>query len=447
MSFSRRDLLLGTAALGTAALAHKASAQHTHHHPAPTAPPQPDPGAPLSTPLPTPPGWKDDGTVITPNGHRAPWKLVDGTKIFHLVAEPVRHEICPGLVIDAWGYNGSTPGPTIEVTEGDRCRFYVTNRLPEITSVHWHGVFVPNGMDGVAGLTQPPIAPGETFVCDFTFGRAGTFMYHPHADEMTQIALGMMGTIVVHPRGPRPRVRDYAMLLHEWSIAPGASRPDPLAMNSFNVLTINSRAFPGTAPVLAQRGDKVRLRLANMSPMDHHPIHIHGHAMTVVGTDGGPVPASARVPETTVLVPVGSIRVVEFTADANGDWPLHCHMTHHIMNQMGHHLPPMIGADVRAADRKLRKAIPGYMTMGHTGMANMAEMGHTMPDNSIPMKGGPGPFGNIDMGGMFTLVKIRETLKGDTDPGPYEHPKGTLARVADATELARDGIDVPGPAR
>lgn len=123
--------------------------------------------------------------VVTPNGSTLPMKLVGGVKVGHLIAEEVDHELAAGLRIKAWGYNGSTPGPTIEVTEGDRVRLYVTNKLPEPTTVHWHGVILPNGMDGVAGLTQRAIAPGETFLYEFTFKNAGTFMYHPHFDEMT----------------------------------------------------------------------------------------------------------------------------------------------------------------------------------------------------------------------------------------------------------------------
>jgi FtsP/CotA-like multicopper oxidase with cupredoxin domain len=445
---TRRDLLLSGAVVGGVALAaREAKAQHEGHDHPPPAPDKPPDKPPaekqLAKPRPAPKGWQDAGTVITPNGVRMPWKVVDGVKVFHIVAEPVAHTMVEGLDIEAWGYNGRTPGPTIEVIEGDRCRFYVTNRLPEATSVHWHGVLLPNGMDGVSGLTQRAIAPGETFAYEFTFTKAGTFMYHPHFDEMTQIALGMQGMIVVHPkRRNDKRVRDYALLLNQWKITAGTRRPNPMAMNDFNMLTFNSKAFPSTEPVLAELGDLIRLRIANISPMDHHPIHLHGHALEIVETDGGPVPKSARRPETTAFVPVGSIRVVEFRADALGDWPLHCHMTHHVMNQMGHAGPPLIGADLSDADLRIRKIVPGYMTMGHTGMGEMGEMGMPMPKNSVPMLGKRGPFGYIDMGGMFTIVKIRERLSGNEDPGWYQHPTGTVASPASAAQLQRDGIDV-----
>ena len=131
--------------------------------------------------------------VVTLNGWTLPWRMNQGVKEFHLVAEPVVREMAPGFKAHLWGYNGQSPGPTIEVVEGDRVRIFVTNKLPEHTSIHWHGQRLPSGMDGVAGLTQPAIQPGKTFVYEFVARRPGTFMYHPHADEMTQMAMGMMG--------------------------------------------------------------------------------------------------------------------------------------------------------------------------------------------------------------------------------------------------------------
>jgi FtsP/CotA-like multicopper oxidase with cupredoxin domain len=376
--------------------------------------------------------------VVTLNGWSLPWRMRDGVKEFHIVAEPVVREIAPGMKANLWGYNGSTPGPVLEATEGDRVRIYVTNALPEATSIHWHGILTPNGMDGVAGLTQAAIAPGKTFRYEFAFDRAGTFMYHPHADEMTQIALGMMGMIVVHAKTERP-ARDYALFSHEWKIPIGTRRADPLAMNDFNVLTFNGKAFPATEALVAETGDLVRIRLANLGPMEHHPIHLHGHFFELVGTDGGPIPPSARIPETTILVPVGTTRTIEFVARAPGDWPIHCHMTHHAMNQMGHDVANLIGADTAGLDAKLSQVVPGYMTMGARGMGEMVTMPMPQPANSISMVGGKGPHGAIDMGGMFTLLKIRDTLSGD--PGWYAAPADTVAAEATPAELARDGID------
>ncbi|MGH9886390.1 MAG: multicopper oxidase family protein, partial [bacterium] len=356
-------------------------------------------------------------------------------------AEVVRHQIAPGLDMEAWGYNGSTPGPVIEAVTGDRVRIYVTNHLPEPTSIHWHGILVPYGMDGVAGLTQAAIAPGKTFRYEFAFDRPGTFMYHPHADEMTQIALGMTGMIVVHPRAPETRrVRDYALMAHEWKIPIGTRRADPLAMNDFNVLTFNSKAFPATAPLVAEVGDLVRIRFANLGPMDHHPLHLHGHVFEVVGTDGGAIAPQARIPETTVLVPVGTTRTIEFVARVPGDWPLHCHMTHHAMNQMGHAAANLVGVDTRDLDARLGRIVPGAMAMGATGMGDMAQMQMPLPGNAISMIGGQGPHGTIDMGGMFTVVKIRDRLTGDGDPGWYR-PARDVAIEATDEELVRDGIE------
>lgn len=380
--------------------------------------------------------------VTVPNGSTLPWVKVGGVKIFHLIAEEVKREIAPGLVADCWGYNGQTPGPVIEAVEGDRVRIYVTNRLPEPTTVHWHGLLLPNGMDGVAGLNQRSIKPGETFKYEFTVDRPATYMYHPHFDEMVQMAMGMMGMFIVHPKdaGATRVDRDFALMLNEWRIDPGTSRPNPIEMSEFNVLTFNSTAFPGTEPLVVKVGEKVRVRIGNLSAMDHHPIHLHGYHFKLAGTDGGRIPDSAQWPETTVLVPVGSTRDIEFVADRPGDWAFHCHMTHHVMNQMGHNVPNMLGVKTSGLDASMEKLVPGYMTMGDTGMGSMGEMEMPVPKNSIPMKGGTGPFGAIDMGGMFTILKVRETLADYRDPGWYVHPEGTMARLATPDELRQDTV-------
>ena len=382
--------------------------------------------------------------VTVPNGSTLPWKLVNGVKVYHLVAQPFTHEFAGGLRAECWGYNGTTPGPLIEAVEGDRVRFYVTNRLPEATAVHWHGLFVPNGMDGVAGLTQPGIPPGETFRYEFTLRQSGTFMYHSHFDEMVQMGLGTIGMFVVHPRAPLgpPVDRDFSLMLSEWAIKPGTRRPDPTVMNDFNIFTVNGKVFPATAPLVVRTGQRVRIRLGNLGATDHHPFHIHGHAFRVTGTDAGRVPESAWMPAATVLVPVGSTRDIEFVADAPGDWPFHCHMTHHTMNQMGHGLPNMLGVKPGPLDGKVRKLLPDYMTMGESGMGNMGAMSEAMgvPPNSIPMLGGAGPFGPIDMGGMFTILKGRAGITTYEDPGWYRHPAGTVAGRATPEALREDGI-------
>jgi FtsP/CotA-like multicopper oxidase with cupredoxin domain len=380
-------------------------------------------------PPPPPPNGRPFNPIVTLNGWSLPWRMKDGVKEFHLVAEPVVREIAPGMKARLWGYNGQSPGPTIEAVEGDRVRLFVTNRLPEVTSVHWHGILLPSGMDGVTGLSQPPIAVGKTFVYEFVLQRSGTFMYHPHADEMTQMAMGMMGLFIVHPKDARQlRVdRDYGFILNAYDVEPGAATPRVNTMLDFNLWTWNSRAFPGIDPIVARTGERVRIRVGNLT-MTNHPIHMHGPHFEVTGTDGGWVPRSARWPEVTTDIGVGQMRAFEFDALA-GDWAIHCHKSHHTMNAMGHAVPTMIGVDHREVAQKIAKLVPDYMVMGDKGMHDMAEMQMPLPDNTLPMMTGTGPFGPIGMGGMFSVVKVRDDLRrGDwRDPGPYRHPAGTVA--------------------
>src|SRR5581483_11083135 len=190
------------------------------------------------TPLAPGEAGKDYTPVIVPNGWTLPFKVIDGVKVFHMVAGEVYHEFAPGLRARCWGYNGSVHGPVIEAVEGDRLRIFVTNKLEANTTIHWHGILLPSGMDGVGGLSQKTIAPGETYMYEFTLRQHGTFMYHSHHDEMTQMGMGMTGMFVIHPRnaqGPRPD-RDFVMLLHEWRIDVGTDRPNPNEMMEFNTL-------------------------------------------------------------------------------------------------------------------------------------------------------------------------------------------------------------------
>lgn len=424
---TRRDFFKQVAIAGSAVAMGGVARSSLAGLPEPVLQQSPDTMPPL-----TPPNGRPYRPVITLNGWTLPWRMNGNVKEFHLVAEPVVREMAPGFKAHLWGYNGQSPGPTIEVVEGDQVRIFVTNKLPEHTSVHWHGQRLPNGMDGVTGLTQPGIAPGKTFVYEFTARRPGTFMYHPHADEMTQMAMGMMGFWITHPRNPHPLIdsvdRDYCFLLNAFDIEPGARTPKIMTMLDFNLWSWNSRVFPGISPLVARQGDKVRLRIGNLT-MTNHPIHVHGHEFVVTGTDGGPTPKSTRWPEVTTDIAVGQMRQIEFVADELGDWALHCHKSHHTMNAMGHNVPTLIGVDHTGIAGRIGSLIPDYMTMGERGMADMAEMEMPIPDNTAPMMTGTGPFGSVEMGGMFTVLKVRaDQPRNDyKDPGWYKHPEGTVA--------------------
>ena len=433
--FFARAALGAAAAVGVSRVALAALPEAITQDSAGTAPPW------------TPPGVTGAGRpynpVVTLNGWTLPWRMNDGVKEFHLVAEPVVREMAPGFLVNMWGYNGQSPGPTIEVVEGDRVRIYVTNRLPEPTTIHWHGQRLPNGMDGVSGLNQPPIGVGKTFVYEFQAKRPGTFMYHPHADEMTQMAMGMMGFWVTHPRDRHALIedvqRDYCFLFNAFDVEPGSMTPQVNTMLDFNIWAFNSRVFPGLDPLVARLGERVRLRVGNLT-MTNHPLHVHGIEFEVTGTDGGPVPRSARWPEVTTDIAVGQMRQIEFIADEPGDWAVHCHKSHHTMGAMGHGVPTLIGADHRGLVGPLQRANPEYMVMGERGMYDMKEMEMELPPNTFPMMSGTGPHGPIGMGGMFTLLKVRaEQRPGDYgDPGWYAQPPGTRAyEVAQPSEPAR----------
>ncbi len=425
MDMKRRNFFAGAAM--TAVAAASVSKVALAALPEPVLMDKPDTAPPLH-----PETGRPYNPVVTLNGWTLPWRMNNGVKEFHLVAEPVVREIAPGMKAHLWGYNGQSPGPTIEVVEGDRLRIFVTNKLPEHTSVHWHGQRLPNGMDGVSGLTQPWIAPGKTMVYEFVARRPGTFMYHPHADEMTQMAMGMMGMWVTHPKGRHPLIsevqRDFCFLLNAFDIEPGSATPKVNTMLDFNLWTWNSRAFPGIDSLNVRKGDRVRIRVGNLT-MTNHPIHLHGHEFEVTGSDGGPWPLAARVPEVTTDIAVGQMRQVELIANEEGDWAFHCHKSHHTMNAMGHAVPTMIGVDHRGLVGKIQKLVPDYMVMGERGMADMGTMEMPIPENTLPMMTGTGPYGSLEMGGMFSVLKVRKDQKpGDySDPGWYAQPAGTQA--------------------
>ena len=430
--YSRRRLLqlAGSAGL-VAGVSREAQAQHEGHDMAGMNEAAPD-AAPQPATKRHPQGYLP---VRTLNGWTLPYKLNGGVKEFHLVAEEIEHEFAPGSRAKCWGYNGTTPGPTIEVVEGDRVRIFVTNRLGEWTSVHWHGIDLPNGYDGIGGLNQAHIKPGETFVYEFTLKQHGSHMFHPHADEMTQMAFGMMGLFIIHPKAGEDVAidRDYAFLLHNWALHPGTYRPDPSVMQEFDLWTFNSKTFPAIEHLVMRTGERARIRVGNLS-MWNHPIHLHSNPFWITGSDGGRWPRNQWRREVTEIVGVGQMRDLEFVATEPGDWAFHCHMSHHTMGPMGHSIPNPTGVDQRDVEAQIRNSLPGFMAMGENGMAEHA--GHLAmgmlpgPANTLPMMTGTGQFGPIEMGGMFTVVKVRNDLEaGDyRDPGWYRYPINQIAR-------------------
>jgi manganese oxidase len=277
--------------------------------------------------------------VVTPDVSDLPFEMDNGVKVFHLVAEPVKQELIPGKTVNLWGYNGSAPGPTIQAKQGDRVRIIVDNRLPEPTSMHWHGFDIPFDMDGGPGLSQDPIRPGGRFVYEFTLQQEGTYFYHSHM--AMQEMMGMIGAFIMHPKEPYdpPVDKDFAIILQEYAILP--NNPTPNSMNmEFNWLTFNGKSGPACTPLVVRLGERVRLRLINLG-MDHHPIHLHGHQFVVTGTEGGRQPKATWGPNNTVLVGVAQARTVEFVANNPGNWMIHCHLPHHMMNQMSSMVGPM----------------------------------------------------------------------------------------------------------
>ena len=220
---------------------------------------------------------------------------------------PVKREFLPGLFMDVWGFNGTMPGPTIEAVQGDRVRLVVHNELPESTAIHWHGLEMPVRFDGVPGLTQQPIRPGETYAYEFDLHQNGTYFYHSH--DAMQEGIGMIGLFIIHPKVPHePRVdRDFALVSQEWAVLPGATIPNTMSME-FNLFTFNGRSGPYVTPLVCKLGERVRIRFVNFSAIDHHPFHLHGVTFWVTGTEGGRIPPSAWIPGNTVLVAVAQVR-------------------------------------------------------------------------------------------------------------------------------------------
>jgi FtsP/CotA-like multicopper oxidase with cupredoxin domain len=256
-----------------------------------------------------------------------------GVKVFRLSTGIVRWPILPDVTVGAYAYNGQVPGPLVRVTQGDRVRMIVKNELPEPTSVHWHGIRLPNDQDGAADVTQPPIAPGQSFTYEFRVPDAGTYFYHTHTLADRQQALGLYGALVIDPKGRRPAfAKEAVLVLSEWTVHDGQTFPAmELAGMQPNYFTINGKAYPSTEPLKVKVGERVRLRFVGAGQFVH-PMHLHGGPFEIVETDGNPVPPGARWRKDTILVGPGERYDVEFVAERPGRWLLHCHINHHITN-------------------------------------------------------------------------------------------------------------------
>jgi hypothetical protein len=296
-------------------------------------------GAAAAPRIPAGPSSPSSVPVVTPDVPDLPFTLDGAVKVFHLVAEPVKQEIVPGRVLDLWGFNGTAPGPTIHANEGDRVRILFDNHLPEPTSIHWHGLELPIEMDGVPGIGQQPVAPGGRFIYEFSLHQNGTFFYHSHM-AMQEMA-GMLGGFLIYPRTPyTPAVdKDFLILLQEYAVLPNSTIPNTMNME-FNWLTFNGKSSPASTPLIVRQGERVRIRLVNLG-MDHHPIHLHGYTFWVTGHEGARLPEPIWTRGNTTLVGVAQARDFEFIAGRTGDWMLHCHLPHHMMNQMSSSVGPM----------------------------------------------------------------------------------------------------------
>ncbi|KAA0131571.1 copper oxidase [Gimesia chilikensis] len=277
---------------------------------------------------------------------KLPWKMKNGAKEFHLVCEPVAREFLPGHWMNVYGFNGSMPGPTIEVTQGDRIRIIVHNELPEETSIHWHGFELPVQYDGAHTMTQNPIKPGKTFKYEFDVHEEGTFFYHSHI--AMQEAFGMVGWFIVHPQKvwDPPVDRDFGVIFQNFRIDPMQTVVNSWSMD-WNWHTINGRSGPYATPLVCKHGERVRVRLLDFSPVQHHPIHMHGHTFWITGHEGARIPKSAWIPRNTELVGVAQAADFEFIANNPGDWMFHCHMVHHMMNHMVQHVGPRLREDAK----------------------------------------------------------------------------------------------------
>lgn len=366
--------------------------------------------------------------VETPDlPNNLPWKMVKGAKEFHLTAEPVKRELLPDNFMNFWGYNGGMPGPTIQVTEGDRIRIVLHNKLPEETTLHLHGLELPNAMDGIQFLTQDPIEPGGTFSYELTVHQNGTFFYHSHYPM--QEAIGMVGLLIIHPKKAYAPVvdQDFALIAQEFTIRPATDIPQTID-DAFNWFTFNGCSGPYGTPLVIRLGNRVRIRMVNFSSMSHHPIHFHGHTAWITGTEGGRIPESAWIPTNNVLVGVAQVREFEFIANNPGDWMFHCHMFHHNMNHMVSGVGPGSRGQARDGRMDPRYKVPAFPQ--DTGMMAPMSMEEMARFDKNPLTRGLRPGWPMSTMGLMTMFRV-------LPPDLYD-------RVISGKGEVRPGESVPG---
>lgn len=376
-----------------------------------------------------------------PDLGKIPWKMVNGVKEFHITCEPVVRELLPGYHMNFYGFNGSMPGPTIEAVQGDRVRFIIHNKLPEPTTIHWHGLELPVSQDGVHGLTQDMIMPGKTYVYEYDLHQAGTFFYHPHVPM--QEAFGMVGYFIIHPKVAfdPPVDRDFGLIFQNFEILPANTIPDSWGMD-WNWHTINGRSGPYTTPMVVKHGERVRIRILNFSPEQHHPIHLHGHTFWITGHEGCRVPKNAWIPRNNELIAVAQASDLEFIAFNPGDWLMHCHMVHHMMNHMVRQVGPRIreGSDVDDFKQSLSERPPvkfPHTDKGHEvpGYPQVMQHQHPSPEAMKKIEGrrevrGMRKMWHMGVMGLMTVVRVL--------------PEDLYNKVMHSDEPLPPGISIPG---
>lgn len=313
----------------------------------------------------------------------------------------------------------------------------VDNHLPEPTSMHWHGFEIPNNMDGAPGISQDPIKPGGRFVYEFTLHQEGTYFYHSHM--AMQEMLGSLGAFIMHPKNAyTPRVdKDFVVMLQEYAVLPNNSVPNTMNME-FNWLVLNGKAGPAVTPMVVRLGDRVRIRMINLG-MDHHPMHLHGHTFFVTGTEGGRIPETAWIPGNTVLVGVAQARDVEFIANNPGDWMFHCHLPHHMMNQMSSNVGPMsrVGTGMPAGvDMETGMGI----LRGTPGVPNGEDYGASLGRGLGVGSTSDQPISNTPL----SQEKAMAAMKGmqHNMPGMPGAERGNMSM--DSGDVAKNANSVPG---